>query len=181
MNEKLVKKFTEKAEAVSAEVIRVGTCQQAYEEIIKLIKEGSIKKVGCTPSGMAAGLLPHLKQQGVEAVTEASPQEAAELEVGIIPVQVGIAETGTVAHDATDLFSRFFSMLCSFNIVLLPTAAIAENMLQAINMLAKEGIPPSYSAFITGPSRTADIERVLTIGVHGPGRLYIVLVDGEGC
>jgi L-lactate dehydrogenase complex protein LldG len=35
----------------------------------------------------------------------------------------------------------------------------------------------AYLAFITGPSRTADIERVLTIGVHGPARLIIILVD----
>ena len=35
----------------------------------------------------------------------------------------------------------------------------------------------AYISFITGPSRTADIERVLTIGVHGPGRLIIVVVD----
>jgi len=37
-----------------------------------------------------------------------------------------------------------------------------------------------YLALITGPSRTADIERVLTIGVHGPGRLVVLLVDGLG-
>ena len=37
-----------------------------------------------------------------------------------------------------------------------------------------------YIAMITGPSRTADIERVLTIGVHGPERLIIVFVDEPG-
>jgi len=38
----------------------------------------------------------------------------------------------------------------------------------------------AYLSLITGPSRTADIERVLTIGVHGPARLVILCVDGIG-
>ncbi len=41
-----------------------------------------------------------------------------------------------------------------------------------------ERSPRNYVAYITGPSRTADIERVLTIGVHGPKELYILMVPG---
>jgi L-lactate dehydrogenase complex protein LldG len=65
----------------------------------------------------------------------------------------------------------------------LPTAHIAivalDSMVPDLNTIFELVDPArtSYLSFITGPSRTADIERVLTIGAHGPERLIILLVD----
>ncbi|MBO8168622.1 MAG: lactate utilization protein [Thermoanaerobacteraceae bacterium] len=181
MDEKLVSQFKEKAQAVSAEVIRAKTCEEAYQNVLDIVAEAKVKEVGCVASGLTKSLLPRLKDSNVNVVEEGAPEDLERLEIGIIPVDVGIAETGTVAHDATNLFARYFSMLCPTNIVLLKTKDIEENMLQAIKKLEQKGTLPAYTAFITGPSRTADIERVLTIGVHGPGRLVIILVDEEDC
>ncbi len=181
MNEKLVDEFTGKAEAVSAEVVRVKTFTDAYKTVLEIIREAEVKQVGSVDNGLCKGLIPLLREQGIEVVTAGSPRRLAELEVGVIPADMAIAETGTVAHDATDLFSRYFSMLCPTNIVLLYTASIKANMLEAIKALEINGVPPRYAAFITGPSRTADIERVLTIGVHGPGRLCVILIDEGEC
>ncbi|WP_366923561.1 lactate utilization protein [Metallumcola ferriviriculae] len=180
MGKKLVSQFMEKAKAVSAEVTRVKDCRQAYDTVVQIINEAKVTKVGC-PAALSKGLGTVLKENGIVSVSQCSPQEAAELEIGITPGQVGIAETGTVAHDASELFSRYFSMLCSTNIVLLSAAQIKGTMDEAIKDLENDGVQPGYTAFITGPSRTADIERVLTIGVHGPERLCIILIDGGEC
>ena len=52
-------------------------------------------------------------------------------------------------------------------------------MLQAINERG-EGALSRAITFITGPSRTSDIELTLAIGVHGPAELYVVIIEGEG-
>jgi L-lactate dehydrogenase complex protein LldG len=61
------------------------------------------------------------------------------------------------------------------HIALVSTAALLPDLPALLTRVDPR--KSAYLAFITGPSRTADIERVLTIGVHGPERLIIVLVD----
>jgi L-lactate dehydrogenase complex protein LldG len=60
-------------------------------------------------------------------------------------------------------------------VAVIGTERILADMGSVLEKLRPEQI--NYISFITGPSRTADIERVLTIGVHGPERLIIVVVD----
>ena len=89
-----------------------------------------------------------------------------------------IADTGTLVTDAAPVERRLVSSLPVIHIAVVPTSAIEADMPA---VLAR--IHPSQSGYIsmiTGPSRTADIERVLTIGIHGPSRLVIVFVDELG-
>ncbi|MBT7631871.1 MAG: lactate utilization protein, partial [Desulfobacula sp.] len=93
-------------------------------------------------------------------------------------VDYGIAETGSLmlASDSEDI--RMATMLAKIHVAMLPIAKIRLNTEQIeaeLDEILKNN-SPSYTAFITGPSRTADIERVLAIGVHGPVELHLLLI-----
>jgi L-lactate dehydrogenase complex protein LldG len=85
----------------------------------------------------------------------------------------GLADTGTVVQDATDPALRLVSTLPEIHIALLSANRILPSLADALPKLDPGRSP--YISFITGPSRTADIERVLTIGAHGPVRLVVVV------
>jgi L-lactate dehydrogenase complex protein LldG len=104
---------------------------------------------------------------------------ANEIHTALTPVDWGIAETGTLVLDSSSEDVRIATMLSETHVALLPVSKIKpdvtalENEINAV--LKADG--SSYYAFITGASRTADIERVLTIGVHGPQELHILIME----
>ena len=100
---------------------------------------------------------------------------AAESKVAVSEVDAAIADTGTLMVDATAVEHRLVSTLTEIHVAVLRTSRIKPNLQALVDeMGAPKG---AYLSLITGPSRTADIERVLTIGVHGPRRLIVVCVD----
>lgn len=106
---------------------------------------------------------------------DVTKQLAADARIGISEVAGAIAETGTLFDDSTRIERRLISTLPPVHIALLATDRIVPNLTAALTQIGPERA--AYLAMITGPSRTADIERVLTIGVHGPSRLLILAYD----
>jgi L-lactate utilization protein LutC len=98
-------------------------------------------------------------------------------DVGVSTAQVGIAETGTLILDSTYERHRLVSLVPPVHIAIINASAIVPTLGDALTLLQKQEISPAIT-FITGPSRTADIELTLTIGVHGPQELYVI-VDGS--
>jgi L-lactate dehydrogenase complex protein LldG len=101
------------------------------------------------------------------------------IDMGVTLVDFGIAETGTLVLNSDSEETRLSTMLCEIHVAILKAAKIREtalSMADELNELTRQ--PSSYTAFITGASRTADIERVLALGVHGPLELVILLVEG---
>ena len=102
-------------------------------------------------------------------------------EVGISFATAGIAATGSLLLELSDPVARSATALPPIHAVFLKASTIAPDLnalKPTLNALLSS--PGSrYFSIITGPSRTADIERVLTIGVHGPKELHILILEGE--
>jgi L-lactate dehydrogenase complex protein LldG len=106
---------------------------------------------------------------------EVTRELAADAKVGISQLDWALANTGTLVQSADEVDKRLVSTLPLLHIALVFTAAMLPDLPSVLAHV--DPAKSAYLSFITGPSRSADIERVLTIGVHGPERLIIVLVD----
>ena len=100
------------------------------------------------------------------------------LDVGISSVQGAIAETGTLVLDSAHERNRLISLVPPVHIAIVEAARICETLGETLALLRQDKEISPAVTFITGPSRTADIELTLAIGVHGPQELYVVVYDG---
>jgi L-lactate dehydrogenase complex protein LldG len=173
--------FKTRAEAVSAEVHRFAGKAEALDFVLAFLKEEGVSEAPQCGAVWAPGTLldgagtDELRAQVPGLTFQVTRDGAAMAKVGVSQMDWAIAGTGTLVQDATGVEKRLVSTLPPIHLALLGTDRILEDMGSVLERLRPDQL--NYIAFITGPSRTADIERVLTIGVHGPGRLIIVVVD----
>ncbi len=176
--------FKTRAEAVSSEVHRVATKAEALNFIIEVLEK---EKIAEAPGKYAVWAdCPILKGVDKAALTAQIPGLKFEFDrtiakgahIGITQMDWGIANTGTLAGDQTAVEQRLASSLSWIHIALVATDKILADLPSLMTKMHPN--QTGFLALITGPSRTADIERVLTIGVHGPERLIIVCVDDMG-
>ena len=172
--------FKARAEGVSAEVYRFDSKSAALEFLIQFLrKEGlSDKPDSCAlwavcPFLDGIDLKPLQKIAGLKF--EVTRELAAEARFGISQMEWALADTGTLAGNSSAIEQRLVSSLSSIHIALVPTSGLLPDMPTLLTRISPKN--SGYIAMITGASRTADIERVLTIGVHGPERLIIIFCD----
>ena len=173
--------FKTKAEAVSAEVHRVGGAAAALEVVTGVLAAEGVadtpgqRAVWCEGPLLAGLDRAALSQRFPGLGFEVTREQAAHSRVGVTEFDWALADTGTLAQDASDPRLRLASALTETHVALVRS----DSLLPGLGALLAQVEPQRmrYLACVTGPSRTADIERVLTIGVHGPRRLVIVVVD----
>ncbi len=98
-------------------------------------------------------------------------------DAGITSVDYGVAETGTLALLAAPGQGRGISLLPPVHIAVLEARHVVYELAALFEAVTQRGELPSALTFVTGPSRTGDIEQKLTIGVHGPQELHLILIE----
>lgn len=122
------------------------------------------------------------KEKGFVCLRSGLRKYLAGIDIGVSPAQLGIAASGTCMVDTDKEDDRLAGMISEINVLLLNKDEIYPDLNSITDLLRKRMNTQSgtFTTLITGPSRTADIERVAAVGVHGPLELHIILLEGQG-
>lgn len=105
-------------------------------------------------------------------------KSAADSDIGVTFVDYALAETGSLVLLSREGQARSISLLPPVHVALVIPSQVLPGFDELFALLESgENRLPSAVTFITGPSRTADIELTLVVGVHGPQELHVVLFD----
>ena len=176
-NVDLVETFCTRAHEVGATTARVATIAELGEAVAVYLRERNLPQTAKASPELADW---NLTWPATLAVTHGGT--VGDDPVGIAAARAGIAETGTLMLASGLKSPTKLNFLPETHIVVLCANRIVGTYEQAWDCLRKnlEGpLLPRTVNWITGPSRTADIEQTLLVGVHGPKRIHIVIVDEE--
>ena len=161
--------FLQRARAVDVEVHRIRQAQLAEAVLAWCQQEGIRTLWPWETSHLPSGLLERLLAGGLER------QEGPQAHAGLTGARWAIAETGTLVLPGGPGRPLGASLWPAVHLAVVPASAVVARLEDALTR--PEVVQSPATVLVTGPSRTADIEMTLTLGVHGPGRLVVFLVD----
>lgn len=172
--EKKAVTFCENLTAIGANCKIVNDFAATKSEVENLIASRNAKTIAISDSGIVVFLAERIN---ADFVQNASAQELFDCEIGITSAQFGIAETGTLVIESDKEFNRLTSLIPPCHICILESSKLRNNLGEVFAELEKD-LSKSIT-FITGQSRTSDIELTLALGVHGPKELFVFIVENE--
>jgi L-lactate dehydrogenase complex protein LldF len=161
----LVSLFVEELSKVGGTVIHT-TSTEVTDKVIHFLQSRDIDCIHLEPDVLDEELL---SKAGISISHQADPTMRA----GLTKAICGLADTGSILEADGEGDKLQASLLTEIHLAVLKKSDIYPSLSDAIHLTRDK----KSAVFITGPSRTADIEMTLTIGVHGPGELHVLLVD----
>lgn len=171
----LVAQFASMVQRVGGVCEVVPDLPAAAARIAAVVAAERVRTLATSDAPELVSLLP----DGVAVLRPDAPRDQLLLAgAGLTTAQWGIAETGTLVLVATAERHRLASLLPPLHLVVLPTARLLGTLAHTlVRLQGPDGTPAARTiTFVTGPSRTADIELELVVGVHGPRTLHVLLV-----
>jgi len=162
-NENLLKKFQKSLKTVSAEYRKFSSFEEAKNIVNSTFPEFN----RCVNTVEGIGI------ETLDLLTMSSSKDLHPLDLAIIHGKLGVAENGAIWVNAGDLPDRTIPFVCENLVIVLDSQKIVSNMHEAYQKT--NSLDYSYGVFITGPSKTADIEQTLVVGAQGPRRMLVLL------
>ena len=160
-----VPRFVKELIKVNGNVVQVAE-HELTDKVIEFLQARGMDRVHLEPNVLDEG---RLAQAGIIVSHEADPG----IRVGATKAICGLADTGSVLEADGEGGKLFASLLTEVHIAVLRASDILPSLADALPLTRQT----RSAVFITGPSRTGDIEMSHTIGVHGPGDVHVFLVD----
>lgn len=185
--EGLADRFEAALTAVYGQVLRAGSRDEALAQVDTVLAELGAKKVVANAEPPLVdldlpGRWPDIQWHIVGKSQGSLRDFCAMADLGLSGAEVALAETGSIVVSSGPGKSRLATLLPPVHLALVPTSRLTTDIFTwtAARKGDHKGTPlPANVVLISGPSKTADIEQTMAVGVHGPKRFIVVLYDGE--
>ena len=170
--------FRKLTEKLKVELLQVPDLDSATEALLELAKESGWEKVASHHQELTDVVVPGLAHEILWTEDKPGTDALESCDAGITGCEALIAQTGSVLVSGKGSGGRALSVLPPHHVVLATRDQLLPTLLSGYDLLRKKypkGLP-SFISFITGASRTGDIERILFLGAHGPKRLTVILI-----
>jgi L-lactate dehydrogenase complex protein LldG len=178
---RLLTEFTARAEPLGVRVTRAATVEAAAGALIAWAAELEAAEivVAAEVSARFPEVISSVESSGLRVVAPRTPEQVRDAPLGLGLGHLAVAETGSVLMAEPDLADRTVGLLSLAQAVICPTSGLVASLDDAAPTLRRLALARggSMATLVTGPSRTADIERVLTVGVQGPGKVMVLFAD----
>lgn len=176
-----IERFTAHLSPLGVEIARAVGIDDASELLEEWTRQAGSERalvsgeLRCT----APSLIGAVRSRGIAVEEVDTPESALDAPVGFVLGMNAIAETGSVLLAESTLADRAVGMLSLTCIQIVHTETLLPTLDEAAVVLRRLALRPggAYASLVTGPSRTADIEMSLTVGVQGPGNVKVLFVD----
>lgn len=174
-HETLIDNFRKNLELVGAYCTIVSSKQAAAKIVRSIIDKLGAKRIAISDSELVANVIG--ADAEIQPIINAPAKTLFGCDLGITSAQWAIAETGTLVLESDAESHRLTSLVPPVHLCFISAANIRQTLGEILELTGRE--MSRTITFITGASRTSDIELTLAIGVHGPGELHVVVIANK--